>query len=35
MEALGDGLLVSYIDCIENLNNSTEMLVNEKLPSQV
>ena len=26
---------VSYIDKIENLNISTEMLLNEKLPSQV
>ena len=26
---------VSYIDDIEYLNNSTEMLLNEKIPSQV
>ena len=26
---------VSYIDLIENLNISTEMLMNEKLPNQV
>ena len=26
---------VSYIDWIENLNISTEMLINEKLPNQV
>ena len=26
---------VSYIDQIENLNISTEMLLNEKLPNQV
>ena len=32
MRGLGQ---VSYIDKIENLNISTEVLLNEKLPSQV